>query len=177
MVQVITVIYGRKVARSLQGDSMTTYHDVPADLLINDLSKRLEGNDAINAPEWTIFAKTGTHRENPPVQEDWWFVRSAAVLRKVAMKGPIGANHMAQLFGGPKDRGVKPNRAVSGSRKISRTILQQLTTAGFIANAHSTTGNVITGKIITPSGQSLLDEAAHAVRGAAEEMYPDLVRY
>ena len=101
--QVITVIYGLKVGRSLQGDCMTTYHDVPADLLIADLAQRLSDNDSINAPEWADFVKTGTHREKPPEQEDWWYVRCAAVLRKVAMKGPIGTNHMSQLFGGPKD--------------------------------------------------------------------------
>ncbi|RZD53283.1 MAG: 30S ribosomal protein S19e [Methanobacteriota archaeon] len=145
---------------------MTSFQDVPADLLIQNLSKGLQDNDAITAPQWAEFAKTGTHRERPPVQGDWWYVRSAAVLRKVALKGPIGANHMAQLFGGPKDRGVKPNRAVSGSRKVSRCILQQLTAAGYII-----------GKILTPSGQSLLDEMAHSVRAEAEAKYPELARY
>ena len=67
---VITVIYSLKVGRSLQGECMTTYHDVPADLLIADLAKRFADNDAINAPEWADFVKTGTHRENPPEQSD-----------------------------------------------------------------------------------------------------------
>ena len=87
-----------------KGDSMTTYYDVPADLLIGTLSSELQGFEQINPPEWAEYAKTGTHRERPPTQDDWWFIRSAAVLRKVGMKGPIGTNHMAQLFGGPKDR-------------------------------------------------------------------------
>ena len=65
------------------------------------------------------------HRERIPVQDNWWAIRSAAVLRKVTIKGPIGVNRLAQEFGGPKDRGVKPNAAASGSRKIIRTILQQ----------------------------------------------------
>ncbi|MDP6148050.1 MAG: 30S ribosomal protein S19e [Candidatus Thalassarchaeaceae archaeon] len=155
---------------------MTTYHDVPADLLIEELSQRLEGNDAINAPDWAEFVKTGTHRERIPDQENWWFIRSAAVLRKVALKGPIGANHMAQHFGGPKDRGVKPNRAVAGSRKIARTVLQQLTSAGLIVNS-TNIREVNLGKVITPAGQSLLDDVAHSVRGAAEEKYPGLARY
>ena len=64
---------------------MTTFHDVPADLLISDLSQRLADNDAISAPEWAEFVKTGTHRERPPTQSDWWYTRSAAVLRKVAL--------------------------------------------------------------------------------------------
>ena len=75
---------------------MTTYYDVPADLLIGSLSTELQGFEQINPPEWAEYVKTGTHRERPPTQEDWWFIRSAAVLRKVGMKGPIGTNHMAQ---------------------------------------------------------------------------------
>ena len=155
---------------------MTTYHDVPADLLIEELSQRLESNAEINSPDWAEFAKTGTHRERTPDQKNWWHIRSAAVFRKVALKGPIGANHMAQEFGGPKDRGVKPNRAVAGSRKIARTILQQLTAAGLIASS-TNIREVNLGKIITPTGQALLDDVAHSVRGAAEEKYPGLARY
>ena len=113
---------------------MTTFHDVPADLVIDELSKRLASVDEISAPEWANIVKTGTHRERTPVQDDWWFIRSAAVLRKVGKLGPIGANHMAQQFGGPKDRGVKSNRAVSGSRSIARNVLQQLSSAGLVTN-------------------------------------------
>ena len=111
-------------------EPMTTAHDVPADLLIAELASRLSEMSDISAPDWADYAKTGTHRERPPVQSDWWQVRSAAILRKVCMLGPIGVNHMSQLFGGPKDRGVKQNRAVAGSRNVARTIMQQLTSAG-----------------------------------------------
>ena len=153
---------------------MTTYHDVPADLLIAELATRLKGLDQVAAPEWADYVKTGSHRERPPVKADWWYVRSAAVLRKDAMMGPIGANHMAQQFGGPKDRGVKQNRAVAGSRNIARTILQQLSACDLIISKHNLAGTVKLGKILTGTGQSMLDDAAHAVRGSAEEKYPGL---
>ena len=90
------------------------------------------------------------------------------------MMGPIGANHMAQQFGGPKDRGVKQNRAVSGSRNIARTILQQLSACDLIISKHNLAGTVNLGKILTGTGQSMLDDAAHAIRGSAEERYPGL---
>ena len=156
---------------------MTTYHDVPADLLIGELSARLSEVDSINPPEWSKIVKTGTHRERPPVQDNWWYIRSAAVLRKVGKLGPIGANHMAQHFGGPKDRGVKPNRAVAGSRNISRTVMQQLTTAGLIQSKMSLSGTVNHGKVLTPAGQKMLDSVAHAVRDEAIERHPGLSNY
>ena len=83
---------------------MTTYYDVPADLLIASLSEKLKSFDMISAPEWASQVKTGTHRERPPVQEDWWHTRAASVLRKVAKKGPIGTNRISQEFGGVKER-------------------------------------------------------------------------
>jgi len=156
---------------------MTTYHDVPADLLIGELSARLSEMEAISPPEWSSIVKTGTHRERPPSQDNWWFIRSAAILRKVGKLGPIGANHMAQHFGGPKDRGVKPNRAVAGSRNISRTIMQQLFNAGLIESKMNVAGNVNHGKVLTPEGQSLLDSVAHDVRDQAIERHPGLSNY
>lgn len=156
---------------------MTTYHDVPADLLIGELSARLSEMEAISPPEWSSIVKTGTHRERPPTQDNWWFIRSAAILRKVGKLGPIGANHMAQHFGGPKDRGVKPNRAVAGSRNISRTIMQQLFNAGLIESKMNVAGNVNHGKVLTPKGQSLLDSVAHDVRDQAIERHPGLSNY
>ena len=156
---------------------MTTYHDVPADLLIGELSARLAEMEAISPPEWSSIVKTGTHRERPPSQDNWRFIRSAAILRKVGKLGPIGANHMAQHFGGPKDRGVKPNRAVAGSRNISRTIMQQLFNAGLIESKMNVAGNVNHGKVLTPEGQSLLDSVAHDVRDQAIERHPGLSNY
>ena len=123
-------------------EPMTTAHDVPADLLIAELASRIAEMSDITAPDWADYAKTGTHRERPPVQSDWWQVRSAAILRKVCMLGPIGVNHMSQLFGGPKDRGVKQNRAVAGSRNVARTIMQQLTACGLITSKHNPAGTV-----------------------------------
>ncbi|MCK5869026.1 MAG: 40S ribosomal protein S19, partial [Candidatus Thalassarchaeum sp.] len=51
---------------------MTTFHDVPADLVIQELAARLQSHDSISPPEWADYVKTGTHRERPPTQKDWW---------------------------------------------------------------------------------------------------------
>tara|TARA_B100000959_G_scaffold273562_1_gene324245 strand:- start:9712 stop:10188 length:477 start_codon:yes stop_codon:yes gene_type:complete len=155
---------------------LTTYYDVPADQLIEGIAERLQAFESIAPPEWAAHVKTGTHRERPPVQLNWWHTRSAAMLRKVAIKGPIGANRIAQEYGGTKDRGVKKNKSVAGSRNISRKILQQLTESGLIISLMNTAGTVNQGKIVSPSGQSLLDDVAHSVRDSALDRYPGLVK-
>ena len=156
---------------------MTTFYDVPADLLIPALADRLEANDKINQPDWAEFVKTGAHKERPPVQKNWWFLRSAAILRKVGRLGPVGVNHLSQAFGGPKNRGVAPNRATAGSRHVIRTSLQQLEDAGLVTVRRNAAGTVNMGRILTAEGQKILDAVAHEVRPLAEESYPGLGKY
>ena len=156
---------------------MTTFYDVPADLLIPALADRLESNDKINQPDWAEFVKTGAHKERPPVQKNWWFLRSAAILRKVGRLGPVGVNHLSQAFGGPKNRGVAPNRATAGSRHVIRTSLQQLEDAGLVTVRRNAAGTVNMGRILTTEGQKILDAVAHEVRPLAEESYPGLGKY
>ncbi len=156
---------------------MTTFYDVPADLLIPALADRLEANDKINQPDWAEFVKTGAHKERPPVQKNWWFLRSAAILRKVGRMCPVGVNHLSQAFGGPKNRGVAPNRATAGSRHVIRTSLQQLEDAGLVTVRRNAAGTVNMGRILTAEGQKILDAVAHEVRPLAEESYPGLGKY
>ena len=156
---------------------MTTFYDIPADLLIPVLAGRLEAMKEVNQPDWAEFVKTGAHKERPPVQSNWWFLRSAAILRKVARMGPIGVNHLSQAFGGPKNRGSAPNRATAGSRHVIRSSLQQLEDAGLVAVRRNAAGTVTMGRIITAAGQKMLDDVAHEVRPQAEETYPGLAKY
>ena len=70
---------------------MTTPHDVPASKFIERLAKYiLENVEEIQPPAWAAVAKTGSHVEKAPQDPDWWYTRSASVLRKVYIHGPIG---------------------------------------------------------------------------------------
>ena len=163
---------------------MTTFYDVPADLLNPALAAKLSGMDGISRPQWADYVKTGIHRERPPTQSNWWEMRCAALLRKVGREGPIGVNSLAQAFGGKKDNGSNPHTPAMASRHIIRTALQQLSDAGLIAMKETKTVQSVdgdqklySGRIITSAGQKLLDEVAHSVREAAEEAYPGLTKY
>jgi small subunit ribosomal protein S19e len=163
---------------------MTTFYDVPADLLNPALAGKLADVDAITRPEWAEFVKTGVHRERPPTQENWWELRCAALIRKIAREGPIGVNALAQAYGGRKDNGAHPNTPAMGSRHIIRTALQQLEDAGFVSRKETKTVSSVagdqklfSGRIITASGHKILDEVAHDLRGEAEAAYPGLAKY
>ncbi|MEK6940989.1 MAG: 30S ribosomal protein S19e [Nanoarchaeota archaeon] len=121
--------------------------------LIEKASKELQS--VIKAPEWTLFTKTGTGKDRVPARTDWYHIRSAAVLRKIYIDGPIGVSKLRNKFGTRKNRGTKPEQFKQAGGKIIRTILQQLEKANFITKAEK---GVHKGRIITTKGKSFLDK-------------------
>ena len=132
---------------------MKSVYDVPADRLIKKVTEKLKEIPEVKAPDWMEFAKSGVHRERPPEQEDFWYIRCASILRKLYMDSPIGVSRLRREYGGSKHRGVKPERFRKGSGSVAREALQQLEKAGFVE--HNKKGRLITGK-----GKSFLDSAA-----------------
>ena len=132
---------------------MTTVYDVPADLLIRKVAEALKSRQEIKPPAWAAFAKTGVHKEMPPEDPDWWFMRSAAVLRRVYVDGPLGVERMRSFYGGAKNRGSRPNAFRKGSGSILRKALQQLEACKFVVHDK-------TGRRISPEGQAFLDAMA-----------------
>jgi small subunit ribosomal protein S19e len=150
---------------------MTTAYDVPADMLIKKAASELQKNDKIQPPEWAEYVKTGVHRESAPVQKDWWYTRTAAVLRKVYVKGPIGVSRLRAEWGGKVDRGSKPYKARKGSGSIVRKALQQLESAGYISKDRQK------GRVVTPQGQKLLDNLSHSIKTELISTNPEMAKY
>lgn len=136
---------------------MVTAHDVLPRPLIEGLAAHLESVSEVTAPAWSEFVKTGNHRENAPHESNWWELRCAAILRKIAIRGRIGTERLSAEFGGRKDRRNKPYKAVKGSRNIARKAMQQLEQAGLLERAEAG------GRILTPAGQRLVGEIAYKV--------------
>jgi small subunit ribosomal protein S19e len=150
---------------------MATLYDVPADALIDALTDSLA--DELEQPAWARFVKTGAGRELPPEQAEFWHIRAASLLRRVAIDGEVGVDRLTTAYGGSKGGsnryGVAPPKSTEGSGKIIRTILQQLEEAGLVETAEGE------GRRITPEGRSLLDETAGDV--LADMDRPELERY
>lgn len=145
---------------------MTTAYDVPAESLITEVSKDLKENDKIIVPDWARFVKTGVHKERRPENPDWWFVRAAALLRRIYVDGPVGIMRLQTKYGGNKDRGTNPEKFKRGSGSIIRVALQQLEDAGYVAKTER-------GRVVTPEGQSYLDNKAAEI---AKDI-PELSKY
>jgi small subunit ribosomal protein S19e len=150
---------------------MVTLYDVPAEDLIEEVADRLE--DRIEEPDWANFTKTSSDRELPPQQEDFWHVRAASLLRKVADRGPVGIGTLASAYGGSKKGStryrVAPPSHVDGSRNIIRTILQDLESEGLVETAQGE------GRRVTSEGRAFLDDVAGDVLEDLDR--PELERY
>jgi small subunit ribosomal protein S19e len=129
--------------------------DVSPQKLAREVANALK--DKITAPKWAVFVKTGTHKERPPLEKDWWHIRAASVLRTVYRNGPVGVSKLRSKYGGNKRRGVRPPQFTKASGAILRKILQQLETAGMVMKVKD---GVHKGRVITPAGISLLSKAA-----------------
>jgi small subunit ribosomal protein S19e len=136
---------------------MTTVYDVPADHIIRRAAEELKKRKEIVPPAWAAFAKTGVHKEMPPENPDWWFIRAAAVLRRVYVDGPLGVERMRSFYGGNKNRGSKPNAFRKGSGSILRKSLQQLEAAGLVIHDK-------TGRRVSPEGMKFLDNLSQDVK-------------
>jgi len=112
------------------------------------LVEELKKVEQIKQPDWARFVKTGAHRERPPQSPDWWYIRAASILRK--LKKPTGVSRLRTVYGGRKNRGMKPEKSYKGSGKIIRVILQQLESAGLVVKDKK-------GRRLTPIGQKLVN--------------------
>lgn len=150
---------------------MTVAYDVPAKDLIAALSKKLQTEQALAPPAWTTIVRTGVTRENPPEAKDWWYTRCASILRKLYLKKYIGVERLREAYGGPRDRGSKPNKAWAGSGSVARHAVQQLEAAGLVAKVKGK------GRTLTPKGVSLLDHTSYEVKQSLLATIPALNKY
>lgn len=151
---------------------MTIMYDVDSQELIIKAAQELKKLPDIKPPAWAPFVKTGMHKERPPVESDWWYMRSASVLRTIYRLGPIGVSKLRTKYGGKKNNGVKKEHFYKGSGNILRKSLQQLERAGFVKFAEK---GVHKGRIITPKGKSFLDKIATQINKAnpMQELKPE----
>ena len=150
---------------------MVNAYDVPPGALISKLAEKLKSDGRVKPPEWADFVKTGVHKQKAPIQHDWWYLRMAAVLRKVYVKGPIGVERLSSEYGGSKDRGAKPYKAKKGSRAIIRTALKQLEEMGYVVNEKGK------GRSVSPPGRSLLDNVSYEVFKEIAKSNVELAKY
>lgn len=104
-------------------------------------------------PEWVDFVKSGTHKQRPIFDDDFWHKRAASILRQIYIHNIVGVQKLRTRYGGRKDMGMKPPRFKKSSGKIIRVLFQQAESAGFVEKVkgkHS-------GRQLTKNGKDFLE--------------------
>lgn len=151
---------------------MPNVYNVPADMIIKRTAKYLKEDVSEVAPApWAVFTKTGSHREHTPQNPDWWYIRSASILRKIYINGPIGVARLRKKYGGRSRKGNIGKHRKSGGAAIIRVLLQQLEKAGLVKNVEKK------GRIMTNEGTALLDSLAAEIQKQLEKEISTLKKY
>jgi small subunit ribosomal protein S19e len=134
---------------------LPTAYDVDANALVERLAKHLKENiGEIAPPTWALTSKTSAHRERPPQNPDWWYVRCASLLRKLYIHGPVGIQRLRVEYGGRKRKGTSIEHVKDSGGSAIREPLQQLEKAGLVAKEG------LKGRKLSGEGVSLLNRVS-----------------
>ncbi len=135
---------------------MSNVYDVNASELVKAASQRLK--DKIKKPQYLDYVKSGADRERPPQDPEFWFVRSASILRQVYVNGPVGVSKLRTRYGQRKTHVVHRMHHMKTGGSIISDSLVALEKIGFIKKTKK-------GRVIAPQGKSFLDKISGEIAG------------
>lgn len=130
----------------------TIHQHEPQEYII-ELAKALKEIKEFKTPDWAEFVKTGPAKVRPPQDNNFWYIRTASILRQLYIRGVVGVNRLRTRYGSKKDRGGRPDKFKRSGGKIIRTILQQAEQAGFVERL----SKIQFGRRLTQNGRNFLD--------------------
>ena len=112
------------------------------------------------SPEWVEFVKSGSSKERPIDDPDFWYKRAASILKQIYKRNTVGVSRLRTRYGSKKNRGMKPEKFRRSGGKIIRLILQQCDQAGFTEIITSNKGlrKVKSGRKLTEKGKQFLED-------------------
>ena len=102
----------------------TTVKDVAAHDFVRAYAAFLKRSGKITPPKWAELVKTAVYKELSPYDPDWFYVRCAAIARRVYMKPGVGVGALCKSFGGSRNNGTAPSHHHPATSNIQRKALQ-----------------------------------------------------
>merc|ERR1711953_863064 len=121
-----SIMIGRK-----EGD-MVTLKDVPANKFIEAYAEFLKKSNKIELPKWVDLVKTGHYHELAPYDDDWFYTRSAAIVRRLTVRPRLGVGSLANMFGGKERNGSARKHHAKDSKAVIRACMKALEKAGIL---------------------------------------------
>jgi len=133
---------------------MTDIKTIKAGKYNDLLAEALKKIPEFKQPEILQYVKTSVHKSRPSIDPDFWYKRSASILRQFYINGIVGVQRLRTRYGGKKKRGAKPSEFRKSGGKIIRTIVQQAESAGFLEKSKDAKA----GRKLTEKGIKFLEE-------------------
>lgn len=130
---------------------MANVYDVKASEVVKLVAERLKTQ--LKKPAYVDFVKSGANKERVPQDPDFFFMRSASVLRQVYLNGPIGVSKLRTRYGSRKEHVVHRRHHVKSGGSVIRDALQGLEKLNYVKNTKA-------GRVMTPQGRSFMDKIA-----------------
>merc|ERR1712110_802855 len=86
----------------------------------------LKRTNKIELPKWVDLVKTGHYHELTPYDEDWFYTRAAAIMRKIYVKPNVGVGRLANKFGAKERNGSIRKHHAKDSKAVIRACLKAL---------------------------------------------------
>eukprot|EP00284_Hemiselmis_tepida_P013958 CAMPEP_0174918046 /NCGR_PEP_ID=MMETSP1355-20121228/2856_1 /TAXON_ID=464990 /ORGANISM="Hemiselmis tepida, Strain CCMP443" /LENGTH=148 /DNA_ID=CAMNT_0016163203 /DNA_START=17 /DNA_END=463 /DNA_ORIENTATION=+ len=141
-----------------------TVKDVDSHQFVVQYAAHLKKQGKIQLPELVDLMKTGVSKELAPYNDDWFYVRCAALARRLYIRQGTGVGAFSKVFGDKKRRGTLPGHFTKSSRGIIRGCLKQLERIGVVEKMPKEAG----GRKITRQGQQDCDRIATEIYGASQ---------
>ena len=135
---------------------MSNVYEVNAADLVKVASQRLK-EKSMKKPGYVDFVKSGPSKERVPHERDFWFTRSASILRQVYLNGPIGVSKLRTRYGSRKEHVVHKHHHMKAGGSIIRDSLIELEKLKLVKNTKE-------GRVITPQGKSFLDKISNELK-------------
>lgn len=120
------------------------------------LAEALKKVPEFEEPEWAKIVKSGSGKERPINEDDFWYKRSASILKQIYKKGVVGVNRLRTKYGNRRNKGMRPDKFYRAGGKILRTILQQSDKAEFTEIVKIKGQRA--GRKLTEKGKKFLEE-------------------
>jgi len=131
---------------------MANIYDVNTAEVVKLTAERLK--DKMPKPAYIDYVKSGPNKERIPQDPDFWYMRSASILRQVYLNGPIGVSRLRTRYGSRQGHVVHRHHHVKAGGSTIRHALHGLEKLGYIEKNKK--GKK--GMVITKQGQSFLDK-------------------
>jgi len=104
----------------------TTVKDVDQDKIVQGVALFLKKSGKLKVPDNMDIVKTSKSKELGPYNNDWFYIRCAAILRRMYHRGPIGVGGVKKIFGANQRNGSSPSHFCRADGAVSRRAIQAL---------------------------------------------------